>query len=692
MTVIKGIFMKIFTRILIIVIVFSFFTAPFYSVRAGFLSRPPTSLGLVGYWPMDENTGTVVNDASGRGNKANVVNGATWTSGKRGKALSFTNPSGQFGQFLEIYGISQSVVDLKTQGTLSFSFWINPSSVQTAGPRIFGNGNNGTQNQYNMFLASYSGGKYAFQYVFNNGGGYLPFYTSAYFIPADVWSHLTIICTYQTSCTSYLNGRFVETTATAYTGDATLTDYFSIGGRSGGYSGYQGMIDDFRIYNRGLSASEVYKLSSSGQATQRQLSNQGLVGYWSFNEGRGSAVLDSSGNGNTGTITGATWMPGERGQALSFNGTSDKVTLGNITIANNATVSAWIKTTSVSQKPVFSNRGNSLYFGINQGKFFIYYNPATPAPAMTSNGYINDNKWHLVTWTSNGSDSNMYIDGVFDKTLPQSRTAQSGTSYIGWDSPNASEYFPGGIDDVRIYNRVLSAAEIQNLYKQNETVVNASQNNKLTNGLVSLWSFDGRDVSGTTVYDRSGNNRNGTVIGSATPDMGKIGQAFSFKNSSQYVQSGSVFSEFGTSNQPYTISGWVKVNTGVTSGNVVFMGDAWCLPPVNITGSKLRATSWNGGQVDALGTTTITPNVWYSFATTWDAANGLRIYVNGLLEKSTSMGIFSAAGSSRIMRVGYSPGGCAGDTGALNGVVDDVRVYNRSLSADEIKQLNNLGR
>ena len=91
-----------------------------------------------------------------------------------------------------------------------------------------------------------------------------------------------------------------------------------------------------------------------------------------------------------------------------------------------------------------------------------------------------------------------------------------------------------------IYNRALSASEIEQLYTLGAgTHVNASSANlqrgsTLNSGLGGLSTFDGSDISGSTVYDLSGNGNDGTNSG-ATPTIGKLGQALSFDGSAQYV-------------------------------------------------------------------------------------------------------------------------------------------------------------
>ena len=91
-----------------------------------------------------------------------------------------------------------------------------------------------------------------------------------------------------------------------------------------------------------------------------------------------------------------------------------------------------------------------------------------------------------------------------------------------------------------IYNRALSASEVQQLYglgagtHVNTSSANLQRGSSLANGLVGYWTFDGSDISGSTVYDLSGNGNNGTNNG-ATPTIGKLGQALKFDGSSSYV-------------------------------------------------------------------------------------------------------------------------------------------------------------
>lgn len=179
-----------------------------------------------------------------------------------------------------------------------------------------------------------------------------------------------------------------------------------------------------------------------------------LIGYWPMAEGAGTVLTnyaDQSGS-IPGTIISAAWVTndGPNGRpSLKFTGT-DKAYVGNLTTPLNLTVAAWIKTTSLEQLPVFSNRtgiNGRFYFGIDNGHVFVYQNAAS----TESRAFINDNKWHHIAVTSNGWGAGcvvrIYVDGKFDKEFTFSRLSSFGDAYIGYDTSN-NQTFDGQIADV----------------------------------------------------------------------------------------------------------------------------------------------------------------------------------------------------------------------------------------------------
>ncbi len=681
----------IFIPLLLLALLAAFFPMPKPALSAG-LAKPPNNLGLVGYWPLNDGTGSKAGDASGNGNTGTIT-GATWTAGKRGNSLDFN------GTDQHVIVTASSVLNPST--ALTVSAWIKPHAVDAEwGPVVEsgGNLNNGT----GYYFGYYPGGT---TFVFYVGDGAYDGVTTA--LPAGQWYY--VVGTYSSSGSLYLYVNGVQVSTNSHT-VATISydsnpftiaklDYCCATGHH-----FDGQIDDVRVYNRALSATEVTALYESGQVTRKSVSNQGLVGYWAMNDGTGTAVGDSSGNGYNGFFSGSvSWATGKRGGAIDFAGgninsnNSTPFNFGN----NSFSVGAWFKLdTTTSYKTIVSKGGfwandefvlyaNSgvLYFYVDKGGVKYY----TPTISLATN------VWYHAFGVYDGSNINLYLNGAFvGQTAVSNLNIGNATNLRIGSGGGGSDAFDGLIDDVRVYNRALSAAEIAALYAQNETKVNASTNSKMTDGLVGLWSFDGSDVSGSTNYDKSGNSRNATSTGSPVPAIGKIGQAMNFTGSGQYATA-SGFSEAGTSNQPYTFAAWVKPATGETDGNIIHMsslvgGTGWCLPPMAIVSGYARGYSWNGGGVSVTGTSTISSGVWTHIVNTWDSSGGLKIYVNGSLENTTSQATYIASGVSNYIWLAYSPAICAGDAGDFDGSVDDVRIYSRALTAAEVYRLYTLGK
>jgi len=204
-----------------------------------------------------------------------------------------------------------------------------------------------------------------------------------------------------------------------------------------------------------------------------QISDEGLVGHWSFDGGN---ALDNSGNGNDGEVYGATSVDGISGKALDFNGTDDYIDFGDwipVSGITARTVTAWVRTSSDLNKDQIVEWGGddtgerwSFYIDVN-GTLRI----ESAGDGGNSNGIVDDNTWHLVAVTYNGngelSGCKLWIDGELDyeviSTNPVNTSITTGVD-IGKASVLGSRCFDGLIDEVRIYNRALSHSEIRSLY------------------------------------------------------------------------------------------------------------------------------------------------------------------------------------------------------------------------------------
>ena len=195
---------------------------------------------------------------------------------------------------------------------------------------------------------------------------------------------------------------------------------------------------------------------------------------WAFNEGAGTTAADASGNVNTGTLMGHTaWSAGTFGTALSFSGSGDYVNVNeskSLELSTAMTVSFWIKASDspgVDQRIVSKNydwdvklNGSAHVLQFSSGSQYALLNYSLPMGA-----------WQHVTFTVSSGAVAGYINGAPITTSSNTFTSgfllpayQYGL-YIGTDAGKA-QFAKGLIDDVRIYNRVLTAAEVSAMYSQ----------------------------------------------------------------------------------------------------------------------------------------------------------------------------------------------------------------------------------
>jgi hypothetical protein len=195
----------------------------------------------------------------------------------------------------------------------------------------------------------------------------------------------------------------------------------------------------------------------------------GLVGYWNFNEGSGTTAADSSGNNNNGTISGATWTTGKYGNALNFNGSAGLVSINKDIIGSGATtISAWVYLNGYGQGGygyILAN-GPAQFYTVGWDKKLAFTGNYNSNVLISASNSIQLNQWVHVTITrDNLGTANVYINGTLNGTANQSSgTPQAGGSSAIGNAPSGSQTFNGLIDEVRIYNRALSASEVLELY------------------------------------------------------------------------------------------------------------------------------------------------------------------------------------------------------------------------------------
>jgi len=199
--------------------------------------------------------------------------------------------------------------------------------------------------------------------------------------------------------------------------------------------------------------------------------NPSLVAAYSFDEGTGTTVNDVSGHSNNGTLANASWVFGKFGRALSFNGTSAKVTIpdsASLHLTTGMTLEAWIKPTvpaTADWKDVVYKGNDNYYLEATTGPF------GYPAGAglfgganggATSSAALPVNVWSHLATTYDGIMLRLYLNGTQVAAVPQTGAIFTSTNPLQIGGDNIyGQYFEGLIDEVRVYSEALSPNQIQ---------------------------------------------------------------------------------------------------------------------------------------------------------------------------------------------------------------------------------------
>ena len=225
------------------------------------------------------------------------------------------------------------------------------------------------------------------------------------------------------------------------------------------------------VSNIGGSSSATQTISATGAT------GSGERGVWLMDEGSGTTIVDSSGLGNTGTLTGSPlWTAGWNGLGLHLNGTSDYATVPNapsLDIQGPITLAAWVKPERVATQYVIKKAllGTSNGYELSlasTGKVFFRLNQATSLNTYridsTTSYPVNGTTWMHIAATYDGTTMRLYINGVQQAAIAGPAAIGSNGQRLGIGAqPDGVSPFQGTLDEVRIWARALSATEIQAL-------------------------------------------------------------------------------------------------------------------------------------------------------------------------------------------------------------------------------------
>lgn len=338
----------------------------------------------------------------------------------------------------------------------------------------------------------------------------------------DLWYH-AVFTVSSDSVRAYIQG--------AKTGAVvrTITPFTDTSSLKIGYAALtpNGNMDEIRLYSRALSATEA---AWNYRHPDQPYSRDSLKLWLQMNEYTGVTAYDSSGLGNNGTISGATWNietpvyadKATHGSSLWFDGVNDSIVVNDansLDFTTSFTAELW------HQRPVLGGALISKFQGAGQRSWFLFTNWTINSYYLTlsENGTNQTwyafgstnivppyNKWNHVVMVYDGSvpscklyvNDSMNVFVVVSGTVPASIFVGTTPVIIGNNSDG--KYQTGNIDEVRLYSRAITRPEISWNYRH------PSQPYDRTN--LQLW-LQMNEYAGATTADSSGNGNTGTLVG-----------------------------------------------------------------------------------------------------------------------------------------------------------------------------------
>lgn len=655
-------------------------------------------------WYMGENSPL---DARG-GNHATPQNGANYANGQVGRAFNFDG--------IDDYYSAPSVPEINF-GTSDFSveYWIKINGSQLSAGREYGVVNKN---------ATYQGTP-GWGFELSTEFGNFPNPRIDFFNTISVWNSSNVRATITTDVWHhvvglrengvnklYLDGVLAQTNANLNAAaNVDNSQPLLIGSWLGTY--FPGQLDEISLYKRALTESEIqaiFNAGSAGKLPTAATAPTGLVEWWTADNNALGAR-----NRNNGILqNGASYASGKAGNAFNFDGADDVVQIGdNSTLdfgLGDFSVEAWIKWNGAQ-----TNGGSSEYGVINKTASYagspgwgfeistygasggnadiIFYNSGqgtwNNTNVQTPTPYPPD-VWHHIVGIRQGSTLSFYVNGqlVHTKSNPEAAFSVNNSQPLVIGDHSWGPNFPGQVDELAVYDRALSASEIQNIFNagsagKSKPTATAAPPNQV------LWLAGDGSTSDLTAL-----NPIGILRGDTGYRVGKVGQSFNFDGTGDYVEIPD-----NTAQRPandLTIEGWFKVGSLDNTPHFVskpLVGSLYNSYVIWYEG-QIRAGHGTPSNFETLFTG-FTPNLdtWYHYAYTLDdAANVHKFFINGseIASATSTLPLYYDANPNPLL-IGAEYDSSSTPVSFLNGQEDEASLYNRALSADEIASIYNAG-
>ena len=388
--------------------------------------------------------------------------------------------------------------------------------------------------------------------------------------------------------------------------------------------------------------------------------------------------LDSSGNGNNGTITGATWEE-ELGNFFDFNGSSDKINITSTATTpidfttKNYTIEAWINPDTSGSNQIFTKYGSSdslrsISVMVHSDNTLRLLQRTSTSNNSYSTSTIPQNTWTHIAITRSSSDVKFYINGELDNTVASTFTPNSGGSQdiiIGANGSGTPSYFNGKIGQVRAYSTELSLTEIRkNFNFTKPKYPNEFHFDKLVS---PTWNSGG-------YFDFNGSGDSFQNTSTAINNLTGFSLSIWFRpNSSSDLFN--LINKYGANDErTFSIYRW----SGTDSGGVVI--------------SSFYSFSSGGGNAVALPGNTFSANTWYHLVFVADGVNRPKTYIDNV---QTGTSQYDSEATNKVawypdvpIIIGKSAFTSDYD---FNGRISKVKMFKGGISEDKIEELYNEG-
>jgi hypothetical protein len=399
---------------------------------AALTTLDPGDAERIAYYPADESGGTTATDITDYEHDAVLYNGAAWTSGKIGGALDLDG--------VNDYAETPYILNpAKAYSGFTAAAWVKleqaSGTVQVILQQKGGVGRMWLYRSQEGYLGTYIGGVAT---------------ESTVTMPVGQWQHVAV--TYDgTTVRLILNGQLAADKNVAA---EMSVDGMVIGANKSYGNLWNGQIDDLMIFPRKLTVQDVKDIWNAA--------------HWKFDETSGTTANDSSGFNHAGTVYGAVWTAdGKMNGALDFDGIDDYVQTPPVLDPSGQyfSATAWVKLEQASGTVQLilqqdGTNGRHWLYRSASGKLGTYLKGS----ALESAGTIPVGTWTFAAVTYDTSTLRLYLNGTLAAQTTATLTSSTGDMLIG--RSKTGQYWNGKIDNVRIYNRALTADEIADMYRQ----------------------------------------------------------------------------------------------------------------------------------------------------------------------------------------------------------------------------------